>query len=278
MYTMETMRQEIAAAVEKVRALKPLAPSITNTVTVNFVANAQLAAGGTAAMIYLPDEAEALAEAGASFYINVGTLLPIYRETVPLAAQKLHALHKPWVLDPVAIGIGSLRTELLSLLKNYPPAVIRGNASEIIALAGLWNLSGGTETSNVHGVDSTDTVQAARLAAISLARFTGGAVAVSGTVDLITDGRQAVCSYGGSSLMESITGCGCSLGGVIAVYSAVASPFIAALCGTAAYNFAGREAERHAAGTGSFQLAFLDALYNASPKDISSTQFTLEEV
>ncbi len=90
------------------------------------MANAQLAVGGSAAMVYLLDEAEFLAKAGGAAYINVGTLLPIYEQSLPRAAKVLHDAGKPWVLDPVAIGIGSLRTELLRQFKAYKPSVIRG--------------------------------------------------------------------------------------------------------------------------------------------------------
>jgi hydroxyethylthiazole kinase len=255
-----------------------MAGSITNTVTINFVANAQLAVGGSAAMVYFPDEGEFVAKAGGATYINVGTLLPIYEQTLPHTAKVLYEAHKPWVLDPVAVGIGSLRTKLLQQFKEYKPTIIRGNASEILALAGLWGLDGGTERSNVRGVDSTDCVNSAKAAAIALARYTGGAVAVSGETDLITDGFVIAVSYGGSHFMEKITGAGCSLGGVIAVYATVASPFIAALTSTAAYNSAGTRAEKKVDGPGSFQVQFLDELYKASAEDIADNPFEIKEV
>lgn len=272
------IQNQMIQAVETVRRTNPMAGSITNTVTINFVANAQLAVGGSAAMVYLPDEAEFLAKAGGATYINVGALFPIYEQSLPRAAKALHAANKPWVLDPVAVGIGSLRTELLRQFKTYKPSVIRGNASEIIALAGLWGLEGGTDGSKVRGVDSTDAVMAARAAAVALARWTGGAVAVSGETDLITDGFVIAFSHGGSPLMEKITGSGCSLGGVVAVYATAASPFIAAHTATAVYNLAGSRAEKKVAGPGSFQAVFLDELYKATAADIVNNPFEIEEV
>ena len=272
------IQNQIIQAVETVRRINPMAGSITNTVTINFVANAQLAVGGSAAMVYMPDEGEFLAKAGGATYINVGTILPVYEQTLPHTAKVLYESRKPWVLDPVAVGIGSLRTRLLMQFKEYKPAVIRGNASEILALAGLWGLDGGTEVSNVRGVDSTDSVNASKTAAVALARWTGGAVAVSGETDLITDGSVIAFSYGGSHFMEKITGAGCSLGGVIAVYATVASPFIAALTGTAVFNLAGARAEKKADGPGSFQVQFLDELYKASAEDIAYNPFDIEKV
>lgn len=274
--TSDMLKQAIEQAAATVRQTNPLTPSITNTVTINFVANAQLAVGGSAAMVYLPDEGEGLARICDAMYINVGTLFPIYAETLPKTAKTLYEEQKPWVLDPVAIGLGKMRTDLLTQFKEYKPSIIRGNASEIIALAGLWNVSGGSAVSDVRGVDSTDTVQAAKDAAMALASWTGGAVAVSGKEDLITDGKQVALSRGGSPMMPCITGTGCSLGGVMAVYAAAADPFVAAVTGAAVYNLAGSRAEQYVKGTGSFQTAFIDELYTARPADIAANPFTLE--
>ena len=277
MYTKDEIKKQIIEAVNKVKAANPMAGSITNSVTINFVANAQLAVGGSAAMVYLPDEGEFIANAGGATYINVGTLTPIYEETLPRTAKALFEAKKPWVLDPVAIGIGELRTKLLLGFKEYKPSVIRGNASEVIALAGLWGLEGGTDQSAVRGVDSTDTVNAAREAAVALAKYTGGAVAVSGKTDLVTDGETVVYSYGGSRFMEKITGSGCSLGGVAAVYATAASPFIAALTATAVYNLAGKRAELRARAPGSCHMAFLDDLYSAAAEEIVDHQLDMEK-
>lgn len=274
----ENLKKQIIQAVEKVKETNPMAGSITNTVTINFVANTQLAVGGSAAMVYMPDEGELIAKSGGATYINVGTLFPIYEQTLPLTARSLHDVGKPWVLDPVAIGIGSLRTDLLRKFKEFKPSVIRGNPSEIIALAGLWGLDGGAGESRVRGVDSTDSVNAAKAAAVSLAKYTGGAVAVSGETDLVTDGSIIAYSYGGSHFMEKITGAGCALGGVIAVYATAASPFIAALTGTAVFNLAGSRAEAKTDAPGSFQTQFIDELYKAAADEIADNQFDIIEI
>lgn len=255
----EQLKQHMVKAVEEIRATNPMAGSITNTVTIDFVANAQLAVGGSAAMVYLPDEGEALVAGGGAIYLNMGTLFPIYEQTIPRAAKAAHDAGKPWVLDPVGLGIGSLRTQLVNELKQYKPAIVRGNASEIIALAGLWGLEGeAADLSRVRGVDTTDTV-------------------VSGEVDLITDGTTVAKSHGGSPLMSKITGCGCSQGGVLAVYACAADPFTAAVCGTAVYNVAGTRAAAVADAPASFKVAFIDELYRATAQDIADNQLELEE-
>lgn len=274
----EQIKQNIVKAVEEVRATNPMAGSVTNTVTIDFVANAQLAVGGSAAMVYLPDEGECLVAAGGAVYLNMGTQFPIYTETIPRTAAAAFNAGKPWVIDPVGIGIGQQRTDLLLEVKQYKPTIIRGNASEIIALASLWNLEGTTEDlSRARGVDSTDEVAGARDAAVALARYTGGAVAVSGQTDLVTNGEVVAYSHGGSSLMSKVTGFGCSQGGVLAVYACVADPFTAALAGVAHYNIAGRRAEELASAPASFKVAFIDELYKVSPEEIAENPLELEE-
>ena len=270
--TEKNFRSNIQVAIEKVRAENPVAPSITNTVTQEFVADAQLAVGGSAAMIYLPDEAEDAANFARAMYLNLGTLFPIYAETIPRALRALKSKSTPFVLDPVAIGIGTLRTELLTQIKNFKPAIIRGNPSEIIALAKLWDFTD-HEGGKVRGVDSTENVDEAAYSAIRLAKFTGGAVAVSGAKDLITDGEVAIYSSGGSALFQKITGSGCALGGVMAIYLTVASPIIAAFTGAAILNCAGSRAAEKFSTPASFKTEFLDELYKISAADVASSEF-----
>lgn len=169
------IRDNIADPVRRVRETTPLAQSFTNFVTINLVANAQLAAGGTAAMSFLPDDVIETAKIAGANYINVGTLLPFYKDALPEIAQRLNYLDKPWVLDPVAAGIGRTRTAILQAFKAAPPTMIRANASEVIALANMWGLN--TETvgdASEHrpaGVESVDDVESATGAAVALAQY-----------------------------------------------------------------------------------------------------------
>lgn len=274
----EDIQKQIIEVIEEVKKTTPLVPSITNTVTVNLVANTQIAVGGSAAMIYLPDEAEALATVGKAMYINMGTFLPIYEQTLPRVTKLLHEFGKNWVIDPVGLGVGGLRNKTLYEMKNYRPPIISGNSSEIMALAGLWGLDGGEGENEVRGVDSKHSVSDAKRAAISLARYTKGAVGISGEVDFITDGKVGINSFGGSHYFGKITGAGCSLAGVMAVYASYGSPLIGALAATNIYNFAGAKAEKFSNGPGSFEVNFIDELYNATSKDVAMVEFTLEEI
>ena len=268
--TKDVLKEKIIDAQKKVKETRPLAGSITNAVTMNFVANAQLACGGLAAMVYLGDEGRYLASAGNSVYLNMGTLLPVHRESMLATVKALQEMGKTYVLDPVGVSMGVLKAEILTNMKTYKPGIIRGNASEIIDLAKLWDLLEKTADegkSYVNCVDTNESVEQAQEAAIVLAEYTGGAVAVSGEIDLVTDGQELVRLPGGSEMMERVTGCGCSLGGVMAVYACVTDPFVAAVAGTALYNIAGTRAAQKVQGPGSFYAKFLDEIYLADLKD-----------
>lgn len=258
---LQVLQSKIIETVRAAKEIKPLVPSLTNVVTAEFVADAQLAVGGSAAVQYLPDEVEAMADMCGAYYFNFGTLAPFYEETVQRALKRLNKLNKPWVLDPVAVGIGGLRTCLLLLFREYPPVIIRGNATEIISLAKLWELTVNAGSCKIHGVDTVDSTESAEEAAVLLARFIGGAVAVSGETDLVTDGKSVLRASGGSPLFTQITGAGCSLGGVAAVYAAVAEPLVAAVTAVQAYNYAGARAAELASAPFSFKTMFLDELY-----------------
>lgn len=274
----QELREKITACVQAVKETNPMAGSVTNSVTMNFVANAQLAVGGSAAMVFLPDEGECLVAAGNAVYCNVGTLMPISRETIVRTVKAAHEAGKVCVLDPVGIGIGSMRTEILSEIRPYKPKLIRGNASEIIALASLWKLKDENRANAARGVDTTETVDEAVGAAIAIAKWTGGAVAVSGVVDMITDGTNIVRAAGGSEMMTRVTGCGCSLGGVMAVYACTADPFTAAVTGALIYNLAGTRAEQKVEGPGAYYSRFLDELYLASAAEIGGAAFEMTTV
>lgn len=238
---------------DALRRQTPLVQCITNDVVVNFTANVLLALGAAPAMVDIPEESGVFAPVASGLLINLGTPHAERRAAMEVAAASAAQAGTPWVLDPVAIGALPVRTALAHQLRDLRPTIVRGNASEILALAGSG--SGG------RGVDATATVDDAELAAAEIASATGGVVAVSGAVDLITDGRRTVRVANGDVLLTKVTGGGCALGAVMAAFAAVTDDVLAAT--TAAvlvYTVAAEQAAATAAGPGSFAVAFLDAL------------------
>jgi hydroxyethylthiazole kinase len=244
---------EVIVVLERLRARRPLVHCLTNNVVKNFTANALLALGAAPAMVEHPDEAAEFAAMADALLVNVGTLdeaqMGAIRRAVPCAV----AAKKPWVLDPVAVGPLGVRTKFARDLLTQRPTLIRGNASEIIALAG--------QAGQGRGVDSGDSAEAAINAAKSLAVKTGGAVLVTGEVDYATDGNVVQSCANGHILLTRVTGAGCAQGAMAAACASVAdTPLQAALATAALLAIAGDIAAKRATRPGSFQVALLDAL------------------
>lgn len=245
--------QRVSAVISAVRANPPLIHCLCNSVVEDIVANGLLAAGAQPVMTETIEEAPYLTRAANAVLVNVGTLSHAARESMPACAKICDESGKPWVLDPVGVGAAPVRTELCQRLLADHPTVIRGNASEIRALA--------TEQGSGRGVDSGDSVEDARSAAQRLAAQTGGVVAVSGPVDLILDVNQEARVARGDALLSRITGAGCLLGALTAACVASSDDvFLGALAATTWLTIAGERAAELAAGPGSFRMHLLDHL------------------
>ncbi len=246
----------------QMRDRAPLVQNITNYVAMNVMANIMLAIGASPAMAHAREEASEFAGLADALSVNIGTLDPEWVTSMEIAARVMTQAGKPWVLDPVAVGATRLRRDAGARLLALKPTVIRGNASEIIALAGA-------ETAG-KGADTADAVSDAEGAAQALARQTGGVVAVTGEVDYVTDGGTAYRIAGGHALMPRITVLGCSLTGVVAAFAVDQSALDATVAALATYAVAGEMAGEVAKGPASFQVAFIDALYALTPDDVTA--------
>lgn len=246
-------------ALSGVRAQVPLVQSITNSVVTNFTANALLALGAAPAMVDLPVEAGEFAAVASGVLLNLGTPHEEQRAAMREAAKAATAAGTPWVLDPVAVGALSVRTALAAELVALSPTAIRGNASEIMALAGVG--AGG------RGVDAADDVEAALPAALALVERTGAVVAVSGPVDLVTDGDQVVRLANGDERLTRVTGGGCALSAVMAAFLGTGGESLPQVVAAATtYAVAAELAATSAPGPGSFAVGFLDALASVAPE------------
>ncbi|MDQ4085860.1 MAG: hydroxyethylthiazole kinase [Actinomycetota bacterium] len=252
---------DAGAVLERLRRQAPLVQCLTNVVVTGFTANALLAVGASPAMVEEPEEAGELARVADGVLVNVGTVSESTAAAMRAAAQGAHAAGTPWVLDPVAVGPLTFRTRLATELLTKGPAVVRGNPSEVLSLAGA--------TGSARGVDSATDSASALAPAVELARREGTTVAVSGTVDYITDGDSAVEVATGDPMMTRVTGVGCVLGALVAACSAVEeSPLVAAGAATVILTVAAEVAAERSPGPGTFAVALLDALYTLDPKTL----------
>jgi hydroxyethylthiazole kinase len=254
----------LGSLLDEMRQASPLVQCITNYVAMNIAANVLLAAGASPAMVHAEREAGEFAAIAGALTVNIGTLSPDWVAGMLAAVEGAERAGKPWVLDPVAHFATGYRRDTVAGLLALRPTIIRGNASEIIALAG--------GTSAGQGVDSGDTVASAEASALALARKTGATVAVTGAVDFVTDGEQAIRIEGGSPLMPRITALGCSLTCLVGAFAAIrpADPFAATVAALAVFAVAGERAGRASEGPGSFGWRFLDALAALDPAALDS--------
>ena len=255
----------VASVLTQLRATTPLVHCLTNTVVPQITANVLLAAGAAPAMIDLPEEAGIFAGVASAVLINVGNGSSEQHKaqrTVALAARDAGT---PWVLDPVAVGSLPVRTALARELLACSPTAIRGNASEILGLAG-------TSTGG-RGVDATDPVEAAVEVAQELAAEHGTVVAISGQTDVVVSPSRTTRIHGGDPLLPLVIGTGCSLGAVVAAALGATReqpcPHDATVAAHALFAAAGIVAGRDAKGPASFEVVWRDALYALTPAEVA---------
>jgi hydroxyethylthiazole kinase len=262
---MQNLAEQAARNLRAVRERKPLVHNITNFVVMSYTANALLAMGASPVMAHAIGEVEEMVSHAGALVLNIGTLTEEWVTAMIAAGRKATEKKIPIVFDPVGSGATRLRTESArKILSQTRVGVLRGNASEILSLQDENSRTKGVDA--VHGVD-----EAARTAGI-LAAELGSTLAVTGPVDLITDGRRVVQVANGHPLMTHVTGTGCTATAVVGAFLAVDSdPFSAAATALAFFGLAGEVAGASAAAPGSFMIKMLDALFTITPEQLQGS-------
>jgi hydroxyethylthiazole kinase len=251
-----------------VRTQAPLVHSLTNLVVMAFNANTLLAAGASPIMAHAVEEVADLARLSGAVVVNIGTLDAHWVPAMQLALDTARVAGKPSVLDPVGAGASAYRNQVLANLITRRPTLVRGNASEILSLAG--------HSANTKGVDSTDPVELALAAAQSLAQRYGCVVCVSGPEDhvLAPDGRHAVLRNG-HLLMTRVTGVGCSASALVGAFAAVQpDPWRACVSAMAYWGVVGEIAAQRIGpdgGTGRYASTLLDVASTLSATALQQT-------
>ncbi len=260
---MSALAGKTAENLLKIRKHKPLIHNITNFVVMNFTANALLACGASPVMAHAENEVEEMVAFAGALVLNIGTLSDPWIAAMLKAGRKATQLGTPIILDPVGSGATALRTDTAKqILNDTKVSVVRGNGSEILSLAG--------QGFTTKGVDTLHSVSDAAAAAGQLARELGTTLAITGLVDMVTDGKRIVTIEGGHRLMPLVTGTGCAATAIIGAFLAVdADPVSAAATGLAFFGLAGETAGTRAAGPGTFMIQLLDALYTLTPEEVA---------
>ncbi|XXG67928.1 hypothetical protein AAC387_Pa06g1157 [Persea americana] len=243
-------------SIRAVRERSPLVQCITNFVSMDLMANTLLAGGASPAMVHCLQEIPDFTPHADSLCINIGTLSPDWVLSMKASASLAAEKGRPWVLDPVAVSASDFRMTVCLDLVQLRPTVIRGNASEIMALSSA-SLGPNKGVDSSHG--TMDAVEAAR----SLAQRSGAIVAVSGAVDVITDGQRVVGVCNGVAMMQRITATGCAVTALIAAFVAAnpSNPFEATACSLSIFGVAGELGMDVAKGPASLRMHMIDSLH-----------------
>lgn len=252
---------------KNVRKSTPLVHNIPNYVTANDVANAILACGGSPIMSDEPDDVAEITSICGGLDINIGTLNKRSIEAMFVAGKQANTLGRPVLLDPVGAGASTLRTSTaVKIMNELRPAVIRGNISEIKALAF------GSGTTKGVDADAADTVTEGNLAqmirfAKDFAARRQAVIAVTGAIDLVTDAEKCYVIRNGFPEMSRITGTGCQLSGIATAF-VVANPghtteaVAAAVCMMGFAGEIGAAGMQAGEGNAPLRCRIMDAIYN----------------
>jgi hydroxyethylthiazole kinase len=259
---MSNLSLKAAENLQKIRETKPLIHNITNFVVMNYTANVLLSMGASPVMAHAENEVEDMVAFAGALVLNIGTLTDDWVASMILAGQKATALQKPIILDPVGSGATPFRTASAKLIiEKTKVGVIRGNGSEILSL--------GNQQSTTKGVDTLHSVADAAVTASLLARELDTILAITGPIDLVTNGSRVLNIANGHPLMPYVTGTGCSATAAIGAFAAVDADYLtAAATALAFFGLAGEMAGKTAKGPGSFMIHLLDALYTMTPEQL----------
>jgi hydroxyethylthiazole kinase len=246
-----------------IRERKPLVHQITNYVVMNETANATLALGALPVMAHAREEVAEMASLAGALVLNIGTLSPEWVEAMVEAGRAANAAGVPVVLDPVGAGATDYRTATARrILDEVAVSVVRGNPAELATLGG--------REAEIRGVESIGSSDAGGELARAAARKLDTVVAVTGAIDHVSDGEQALAVANGDPLLATITGSGCMATAITGCFVAVRpdAPLAAAAEALVAFGVAGEEAAREAKGPGSFHAGLYDALHALDPETL----------
>ena len=252
------MSDSPGTALRDLRERKPLVHQITNYVVMNETANATLAIGALPVMAHAPEEVEEMASAAGALVLNIGTLSAPWIDAMLLAGRAANRAGAPVVLDPVGVGATTFRTETAKrILAEVDVAIVRGNAAEVAALAGL--------EAEIRGVESIGAGGSGADIARTAAGKLGVVAAVTGPVDHVSDGTRTIAVANGDALLATITGSGCISTALTGCFAAVRAPLEAAGFALAALGVAAEDAADGAPGPGTFHARLYDSLYALTP-------------
>lgn len=262
----------------QIKEKNPLTHCITNSVTINDCANAVLAIGGSPFMAEDAEELKEVVTIADVLVINIGKLSKEQINSMNVSAEVANETNTPIVIDPVGVGVTELRNKTtLDLIQNYKIAAIRGNISEIKAIAKLIgiidenNAAKGVDV-NVDDIITEENLNANGEIIKELANQLDTTIVASGPIDILSDGKTTIAINNGDEMMPLITGSGCMLSSIVGSCIGGSNPLDGSLIAILAMNLAGEKArakvDEKDEGTGSFRAYLIDYLYKTNAKSL----------
>lgn len=270
--------EEIPKNLKKIQEKNPLTQCITNAVTINDCANAVLAIGGSPVMADNPAEVNDFVEIADAVVINIGNTSQVQMEAMEMASEYASKIGTPIIVDPVGVGIGDLRSEIVLKLLKQDIAAIRGNMSEIKAIAQLVGIL--DHANSVKGVDvclddvvTEENLKTNAETIRALANELNTIIIASGEIDIMSDGETTIAIFNGDEMMPMITGSGCMLTSIVGTCiggsDGLIGSLIANLIMTRAGELARERVDELDLGTGSFRSFLIDYLSKADGNDLA---------
>ena len=270
--------ENIDETLKNIKEKNALTHCITNSVTINDCANAVLAIGGSPFMADDAEELEEVVNIVDVLVINIGKLSKDQIEAMKISCETADKTNTPIILDPVGVGVTELRNKTtVDLIKNHNITAIRGNISEIKAIAKLFGVLDESNTAKGVDVNAEDVITEENLKAngnliCELASKLNTVILASGPIDILTDGETTIAIDNGDDMMPLITGSGCMLSSIVGSCIGGSSPLEGSLVAILAMNIAGEKArakvEEKDEGTGSFRAYLIDYLYKTNSESL----------
>ena len=270
--------EKIDGTLKSVKEKNPLTHCITNSVTINDCANAVLAIGGSPFMAEDAEELEEVVTIADVLVINIGKLSKDQVEAMKISAKTANKTNTPIVLDPVGVGVTELRNRTtLDLIENYNITAIRGNISEVKAIAKLVGVIDENNAAKGVDVNIDDMITEENLPANGelikeLAAKLNTTILASGPIDILSDGKTTIAIDNGDDMMPLITGSGCMLSSIVGSCVGGSTPLEGSLVAILAMNIAGEKArakvDEKDEGTGSFRAYLIDYLYKTNAETL----------
>ena len=252
----------------EIKLKNPLIHCITNPISINGCANIILAAGARPVMAEHPAEAAAITASASSLMLNLGNITDARMESMPLSLETAREREIPVLLDLVGVSSSPLRMNFAErLLKDGGISILKGNMSELLAMAGCPSHSSGVDAGAEDALTKERLPEICRIFG-QMARDRKAVVLATGKEDFVTDGHRFYLVKNGTEMLSHITGTGCMAGALTAAFLAGKKPLEAALLGMVRMGTAGEIAAETSAGPGTFSAQFMDTLYGISDEKL----------